>query len=143
MLALLGPREMSDLSPQSGPKRTMIPVAVTNRDFMSLTRAKSSGTSAALCFLGDQRAGQGLGVFGAASRLTEASSSPDHYRRARGEGLGDELGADGVGGEVFVSARVSHSHLPARGVGPRSLWEALVDCHVVRVIAAAEETVPG
>src|SRR5262252_6577503 len=29
-LALLGPREMSDLSPQSGPKRTMIPVAVTN-----------------------------------------------------------------------------------------------------------------
>jgi hypothetical protein len=34
-LALLGPREMSDLSPQSGPKRTMIRVAVTNRDFMS------------------------------------------------------------------------------------------------------------
>jgi hypothetical protein len=26
-LALLGPREMSDLSPQSGPKRTMIRVA--------------------------------------------------------------------------------------------------------------------
>jgi hypothetical protein len=26
---------MSDLSPQSGPKRTMFRVAVTNRDFMS------------------------------------------------------------------------------------------------------------
>ena len=34
-LALLGPREMSDLSPQSGPKRTLDQVAVTNRDFMS------------------------------------------------------------------------------------------------------------
>jgi hypothetical protein len=33
-MALLGPREMSDLSPQRGPKRTMIRVAVTNRDFM-------------------------------------------------------------------------------------------------------------
>ena len=36
VLALLGPREMSDLSPQSGPKRTlMIQIVVTNRDFMS------------------------------------------------------------------------------------------------------------
>jgi len=34
-MALLGPREMSDLSPQSGPKRTLIQGAVTNRDFMS------------------------------------------------------------------------------------------------------------
>src|SRR5262249_41537030 len=33
-LALLGPREMSDLSPQSGPRRTLGQVAV-NRDFMS------------------------------------------------------------------------------------------------------------
>jgi hypothetical protein len=34
-MALLGPREMSDLSPQSGPKRTlMIQIVVTNRDFM-------------------------------------------------------------------------------------------------------------
>ena len=33
-MALLGPREMSDLSPQSGPKRTLDQVAVTNRDFM-------------------------------------------------------------------------------------------------------------
>jgi len=33
--ALLRPREMSDLSPQSGKKRTLDQVAVTNRDFMS------------------------------------------------------------------------------------------------------------
>src|SRR5262245_16948240 len=38
-MALLGPREMSDLSPQSGPKRTLDQVAVTNRDFLS-TRPK-------------------------------------------------------------------------------------------------------
>jgi hypothetical protein len=30
-MALLGPREMSDLSPQSGPKRTMIRVAHQSR----------------------------------------------------------------------------------------------------------------
>jgi len=35
-MALLGPREMSDLSPQSGPKRTvMMQIAVPNRDFVS------------------------------------------------------------------------------------------------------------
>jgi hypothetical protein len=33
-MALLGPREMSDLSPQCGPKRPlMIQIVVTNRDF--------------------------------------------------------------------------------------------------------------
>src|SRR5262249_11688874 len=32
LLALLRPREMSDLSPQSGPKRTLDQFAVTNRD---------------------------------------------------------------------------------------------------------------
>ena len=36
-LALLGTREMSDLSPQSGPKRTLDQVAVTNRDRSLLT----------------------------------------------------------------------------------------------------------
>ena len=35
LLALLGRWENSDLSPQSGPKRTLDQVAVTNRDFMS------------------------------------------------------------------------------------------------------------
>src|SRR5215470_10718266 len=34
-MALLGLRQMSDLSPQSGPKRTLDQVAVTNRDCMS------------------------------------------------------------------------------------------------------------
>ena len=32
-LALLGPREMSDLSPQSGPKRTLM-IQIVDRDFM-------------------------------------------------------------------------------------------------------------
>ena len=35
LLALLGPREMSDLSPQSGPMRDIDQIAVTHRDFMS------------------------------------------------------------------------------------------------------------
>ena len=34
-MALLGPRGMSDLSPQSGPKRTLMIQIVDNRDFMS------------------------------------------------------------------------------------------------------------
>ena len=46
-MALLGPREMSDLSPQSGPKR-IDPGRCTNRDFMSTrpstTLAVWSGT---------------------------------------------------------------------------------------------------
>jgi hypothetical protein len=36
LLALLGPWEMSDLSPQSGPKRNIDQMAVTNRHFMSI-----------------------------------------------------------------------------------------------------------
>src|SRR5262249_42747568 len=36
LVVLLGPREMSDLSPQSGLKRTLDQVAVTNRDSSSL-----------------------------------------------------------------------------------------------------------
>jgi hypothetical protein len=39
--ALLGPREMSGLSPQSGPKRTLIRSPITNRDFMR-TRPKQT-----------------------------------------------------------------------------------------------------
>src|SRR5438105_2093643 len=35
LLALLGPREMSDVSPHSGPKADIDQVTVTNRDFMS------------------------------------------------------------------------------------------------------------
>jgi hypothetical protein len=46
LLALLGPREMSDLSPQSVPKRTSDQVAVTDRDFMS-TRPRLTGPGAA------------------------------------------------------------------------------------------------
>src|SRR5262245_48889718 len=34
-MSLLGVREMSDLSPQSGPKRTLDQAAATNPDFMS------------------------------------------------------------------------------------------------------------
>ena len=33
MMALLGPREMSDLSPQSETKRTLIQIAVTDSRF--------------------------------------------------------------------------------------------------------------
>jgi hypothetical protein len=39
LLAPLGRREMSDLRPQSGPKRTLIQVAVTDRDFMKVLAA--------------------------------------------------------------------------------------------------------
>ena len=39
-----------------------------------------------------------------------------------------KLGANGVSGEVFVSARVRHGHLPARGAArPRTLRETLTD----------------
>ncbi len=38
-MALLGPCEMFDLSPQSAPKRTLIQVAVTIREFMKYTLA--------------------------------------------------------------------------------------------------------
>ena len=49
LLALLGPRGMSDLSPQSGPKRTLIiQIIVTNRDFMS-TRPSSHSHCTATC----------------------------------------------------------------------------------------------
>ena len=39
-----------------------------------------------------------------------------------------KLGANGVSGEIFVSARVGHGHLPARGAArPRTLRETLAD----------------
>jgi len=57
LLPLLGPREMSDLSPQSGPKRTIDQVAVTNPDFMS-TRPGSRSRSSSMAHKQDGGGGR-------------------------------------------------------------------------------------
>jgi hypothetical protein len=56
-MALLGPREMSDLSPQSGPKRTFDQVAVTNRDFMSESERDDSARDREQSLLGRRQLG--------------------------------------------------------------------------------------
>src|SRR5215472_14442024 len=55
--ALLGSREMSDLSPQIGPKRALIRSPVTNRDFMSPRPTRPVSRGGALCSWARGRAG--------------------------------------------------------------------------------------
>ena len=51
-LALLKPRELSDLSPQIGPKRALIRLPVTNCDFMSTRPTSPVSRGGALCSSG-------------------------------------------------------------------------------------------
>src|SRR5215472_8861161 len=56
-MALLGSREMSDVSPQIGPKRALIRSPVTNRDFMSPRPTRPVSRGGALCSWARGRAG--------------------------------------------------------------------------------------